>query len=136
MSVISDVIDKVKQTDPNQPEFHQAVEEVMETLEPTVKKHPEYVKAKIYERIVEPERAMQFRVPWVDDKGNVVVNPGHSELHCSVRFHNALIDIGLDIFRVFFNCRFQCLHNFFNSLMKLRLVGICLFDFGDNITDY
>ena len=71
MSVIKDVIAKVKQTDPNQPEFHQAVEEVMETLEPTVKKHPEYVKANIYERIVEPERAMQFRVPWVDDKGKV-----------------------------------------------------------------
>ena len=63
MSVIKDVIAKVKQTDPNQPEFHQAVEEVMETLEPTVKKHPEYVKANIYERLVEPERAMQFRVP-------------------------------------------------------------------------
>jgi glutamate dehydrogenase (NADP+) len=70
MSVIKDVIAKVKQTDPNQPEFHQAVEEVMGTLEPTVKKHPEFVKANIYERIVEPERAMQFRVPWVDDKGN------------------------------------------------------------------
>ena len=62
MSAIKDVIAKVKQTDPNQPEFHQAVEEVMETLEPTVKKHPEYVKANIYERIVEPERAMQFRL--------------------------------------------------------------------------
>src|SRR5664280_641798 len=85
MSVISDVIAKVKQTDPNQPEFHQAVEEVMETLEPTVKKHPEYVKAKIYERIVEPERAMQFRVPWVDDKGNVVVNRGFR-----VQFNNAI----------------------------------------------
>ncbi len=85
MSVISDVIAKVKQTDPNQPEFHQAVEEVMETLEPTVKKHPEYVKAKIYERVVEPDRAMQFRVPWVDDKGNVQVNRGFR-----VQFNNAI----------------------------------------------
>ncbi len=85
MSVISDVIDKVKQTDPNQPEFHQAVEEVMETLEPTVKKHPEFVKANIYERIVEPERAMQFRVPWVDDKGKVQVNRGFR-----VQFNNAI----------------------------------------------
>ena len=85
MSVISDVIAKVKQTDPNQPEFHQAVEEVMETLEPTVKKHPEYVKANIYERIVEPERAIQFRVPWVDDKGNVIVNRGFR-----VQFNNAI----------------------------------------------
>jgi len=85
MSAIKDVIAKVKQTDPNQPEFHQAVEEVMETLEPTVKKHPEFVKANIYERIVEPERAMQFRVPWVDDKGNVIVNRGFR-----VQFNNAI----------------------------------------------
>jgi glutamate dehydrogenase (NADP+) len=85
MSAIKDVIAKVKQTDPNQPEFHQAVEEVMETLEPTVKRHPEFVKANIYERIVEPERAMQFRVPWVDDKGNVIVNRGFR-----VQFNNAI----------------------------------------------
>ncbi len=76
MSVIKDVIAKVKQMDPSQPEFHQAVEEVMETLEPTVKKHPEFVKANIYERIVEPERTVIFRVPWMDDKGNVQVNRG------------------------------------------------------------
>ncbi|MEN6509122.1 MAG: NADP-specific glutamate dehydrogenase [Smithella sp.] len=85
MSVIKDVIAKVKQTDPDQPEFHQAVEEVMETLEPTVKKHPEFVKANIYERIVEPERAVIFRVPWVDDKGNVKVNRGFR-----VQFNNAI----------------------------------------------
>jgi glutamate dehydrogenase (NADP+) len=85
MSVIKDVIAKVKQTDPDQPEFHQAVEEVMETLEPTVKKHPEFVKANIYERIVEPERSMIFRVPWVDDKGNVIVNRGFR-----VQFNNAI----------------------------------------------
>jgi glutamate dehydrogenase (NADP+) len=85
MSVIKDVIAKVKQTDPDQPEFHQAVEEVMETLEPTVKKHPEFVKANIYERLVEPERAMTFRVPWVDDKGNVIVNRGFR-----VQFNNAI----------------------------------------------
>lgn len=85
MSVIKDVIVKVKQTDPDQPEFHQAVEEVMETLEPTVKKHPEFVKANIYERIVEPERTVIFRVPWVDDKGNVKVNRGFR-----VQFNNAI----------------------------------------------
>lgn len=85
MSVIKDVIDKVKQTDPDQPEFHQAVEEVMETLEPTTKKHPEFVKANIYERIVEPERAIIFRVPWVDDKGNVKVNRGFR-----VQYNNAI----------------------------------------------
>ena len=76
MSVISDVIEKIKKKDPNQPEFHQAAEEVMSTLEPTVKKHPEFVKAKIYERIVEPDRVILFRVPWVDDSGEVQVNRG------------------------------------------------------------
>jgi glutamate dehydrogenase (NADP+) len=85
MSVIKDVLAKVKQMDPDQPEFHQAVEEVMETLEPTTKKHPEFVKANIYERIVEPERSVTFRVPWVDDKGDVKVNRGYR-----IQFNNAI----------------------------------------------
>jgi glutamate dehydrogenase (NADP+) len=85
MSVIKDVLAKVKQIDPDQPEFHQAVEEVMETLEPTAKRHPEFVKANIYERIVEPERSVLFRVPWVDDKGNVMVNRGFR-----IQFNNAI----------------------------------------------
>lgn len=85
MSVISDVIAKVKQKDSDQPEFIQAVSEVMETLEPTEKKHPEFVKAKIYERIVEPERMIIFKVPWVDDKGEVQVNRGFR-----VQFNNAI----------------------------------------------
>ncbi len=85
MSVISDVLAKVKQIDPDQPEFHQAVEEVLETLEPTTKRHPEFVKANIYERIVEPERTVIFRVPWVDDAGNVRVNRGFR-----VQFNNAI----------------------------------------------
>jgi len=85
MSVISDVIAKVKQKDSDQPEFIQAVSEVMETLEPTEKKHPEFVKAKIYERIVEPDRMIIFKVPWVDDKGEVQVNRGFR-----VQFNNAI----------------------------------------------
>jgi glutamate dehydrogenase (NADP+) len=85
MSIIKDVLAKVKQIDPDQPEFHQAVEEVMETLEPTTKRHPEFVKANIYERIVEPERMIMFRVPWVDDKGKVHVNRGFR-----VQFNNAI----------------------------------------------
>ena len=84
MSVISDVIAKVKTKDPAQPEFHQAVEEVLTTLEPTVNKHPEFVKANIYERIVEPDRLIHFRVPWVDDEGNVRV-----ELRRQVQRHPA-----------------------------------------------
>ncbi len=85
MSLMEEIIAKVKQKDPNQPEFHQAVEEVMGTLEPTVKKNPDFVKAKIYERIVEPDRAIHFRVPWVDDKGEVQVNRGFR-----VQFNNAI----------------------------------------------
>lgn len=85
MSVLNEVYEKVKQRDPNQPEFLQAVQEVLESLEPTVAKHPEFVKAGIYERIVEPDRALQFRVPWVDDKGNVQVNRGFR-----VQFNNAI----------------------------------------------
>ncbi|HMA85679.1 MAG TPA: Glu/Leu/Phe/Val dehydrogenase dimerization domain-containing protein, partial [Desulfosalsimonadaceae bacterium] len=85
MSVIEEVIGKVKHTDPNQNEFHQAVIEVLDTLAPTVEKHPEFVKAGIYERIVEPERAVLFRVPWMDDKGEVQVNRGFR-----VQFNNAI----------------------------------------------
>jgi glutamate dehydrogenase (NADP+) len=85
MSVIANVIEKVKRIDPEQKEFHQAVIEVMETLEPTVTRHPEFVKAGIYERIVEPERVIMFRVPWVDDNGEMAVNRGFR-----VQFNNAL----------------------------------------------
>jgi len=83
--MIKELIEKVKAKNPGEPEFHQAVKEVLETLEPTVKKHPEFVKAKIYERIVEPDRAILFRVPWVDDKGEVQVNKGFR-----VQFNNAI----------------------------------------------
>jgi len=85
MSVIQEVIAKVKEKDPAQPEFHQAVEEVLTTLEPTVAKHPEFVKAKIYERIVEPDRQLMFRIPWEDDNGDVQVNRGFR-----VQFNNAI----------------------------------------------
>ncbi|MCK4660817.1 MAG: NADP-specific glutamate dehydrogenase [Phycisphaerae bacterium] len=61
---------------PEQKEFHQAVQEVTESLMPVLDKHPEYRKAKILERIVEPERVIMFRVPWVDDSGEVQVNRG------------------------------------------------------------
>jgi glutamate dehydrogenase (NADP+) len=85
MSIIEAVIEKVKRIDPDQKEFHQAVTEVLETLEPTTSRHPDFVKAGIYERIVEPERAVLFRIPWVDDKGNVQVNRGFR-----VQFNNAI----------------------------------------------
>ena len=76
MSYVKSVLDIVKSRDPNQPEFYQAVQEVLESLEPCIDKHPEYKKARILERIVEPERIIMFRVPWVDDKGDVQVNRG------------------------------------------------------------
>jgi glutamate dehydrogenase (NADP+) len=76
MSVINDIFESVKRRDPDQPEFHQAVWEVLESLEPVLEAHPEYVDAGIVERIVEPERLIHFRVPWVDDSGNVHTNRG------------------------------------------------------------
>jgi glutamate dehydrogenase (NADP+) len=84
-SVIEDVIAMVQEKDSGQPEFHQAVREVLTTLQPTVDKHPEFVKAKIYERIVIPDRVIMFRVPWVDDNGEVQVNRGFR-----VQFNNAI----------------------------------------------
>ncbi len=75
-SYMKDLIAKVKAKNSDQPEFIQAVDEVMMSLEPTVKKHPEFVAAGIYERIVEPDRQIIFRVPWVDDEGTVQVNRG------------------------------------------------------------
>ncbi len=68
------IINLVKERDPEQTEFIQAVTEVMESLEPVIEAHPEYEKAKLLERLIEPERVIMFRVPWVDDKGEVQVN--------------------------------------------------------------
>jgi glutamate dehydrogenase (NADP+) len=85
LPVIQDVISMVQEKDAGQPEFLQAVKEVLTTLEPTVDKHPEFVKAKIYERIVVPDRVIMFRVPWVDDKGEVQVNRGFR-----VQFNNVI----------------------------------------------
>ncbi|MCK4763153.1 MAG: NADP-specific glutamate dehydrogenase [Candidatus Aminicenantes bacterium] len=85
MSLVKDLIEKVKVKNPAEPEFHQAVEEVMESLELTVERHPEFVKANIYERIVEPDRAILFRVPWADDKGDVHVQKGFR-----VQYNNAI----------------------------------------------
>jgi glutamate dehydrogenase (NADP+) len=85
MSVIQDVIAMVQEKDAGQPEFHQAVREVLTTLEPTVDKHPEFIKAKIYERLVIPDRVVMFRVPWVDDHREVHVNRGYR-----VQFNNAI----------------------------------------------
>ncbi|MCK5399270.1 glutamate dehydrogenase, partial [bacterium] len=73
---VQEFMEAVKAKNPAQPEFHQAVEEVVETLMPFIEANPKYAKAKILERIVEPERLIIFRVPWLDDKGDVQVNRG------------------------------------------------------------
>jgi glutamate dehydrogenase (NADP+) len=73
-AVVQSVYEQVLKRNPGEAEFHQAVKEVLECLEPVLEKHPEYVKAKIVERLVEPERQLIFRVPWQDDKGEFQVN--------------------------------------------------------------
>jgi len=74
--MVRDIIEQVKKRNPGEVEFHQAVEEVLESIAPVLEKHPEFKKARIAERIVEPERQIMFRVPWVNDKGDVEVNRG------------------------------------------------------------
>jgi glutamate dehydrogenase (NADP+) len=76
MSLTDQIYDQVLQRNPGEKEFHQAVKEVLDSLAPVVEKHPEFAKHKVIERIVEPERQIMFRVPWVDDNGAVQVNRG------------------------------------------------------------
>jgi len=71
------VLDQVIQRNPAEPEFHQAVEEVLKSIEPALDHHPEYEENGILERLVEPERQIMFRVPWVNDEGRVIVNRGY-----------------------------------------------------------
>ncbi len=74
---LKDLISEVKAKNPAEPEFHQAVEEVTDSLEKVLETHPEYRAASILERIIEPERVISFRVPWVNDQGEVKVNRGY-----------------------------------------------------------
>ena len=73
---VTDILSLVKAKNPAEPEFHQAVEEVLESLDLVVQRRPDLAKAKILERIVEPERVIMFRVPWQDDRGEVHINRG------------------------------------------------------------
>ena len=79
------VYDGLAKRNANEPEFLQAVREVLESIQPVVEKHPEYEKAALIERLVEPERIITFRVPWVDDQGKVQVNRGYR-----VQFNSAI----------------------------------------------
>ncbi len=85
MSYVDDVINLVLKKNPGEAEFHQAVTEVLKSIEPAVEKYPEFKKAKLLERLVEPERVIMFRVPWGDDRGEVHVNRGYR-----VQFNSAI----------------------------------------------
>ena len=82
---INDILNKVVKKNPEQQEFHQAVKEVLDSLRPVVERHPKYKKHGIVERIVEPERQLMFRVPWMDDNGKIQVNRGYR-----VEFNSAI----------------------------------------------
>ena len=68
------VLDDLKRRFPNEPEYHQAVEEVLSTIEEEYNKHPEFDKVNLIERLCIPDRVYQFRVTWMDDKGNIQTN--------------------------------------------------------------
>ena len=85
MCIRDSVYEGLEKRNANEPEFLQAVREVLESIQPVVEKHPEYEKAGLIERLVEPERIITFRVPWVDDAGKVQVNRGYR-----VQFNSAI----------------------------------------------
>ena len=82
---LANLMETVKKRNPGEPEFHQAVQEVLESLEPVLEKRPELIEKGVIESIVEPERVIKFRVPWVDDNGKVQVNRGFR-----VQFNSAI----------------------------------------------
>ncbi|MBN1211526.1 MAG: NADP-specific glutamate dehydrogenase [candidate division Zixibacteria bacterium] len=114
---------EVRAKNPAQPEFHQAVEEVVASLTLVLEKHPEYRKAKIVDRIIEPERVIMFRVPWMDDQGNTHVNRGFRiEMNSAIgpykgglRFHPS-VNLGILKFLAFEQV-------FKNSLTTLPMGG-------------
>ena len=85
MGYTDNVFEMVKKRNPGEPEFHQAVHEVLESLKPVIAKYPEFQEAGLLERITEPERVLMFRIPWTDDKGKVQVNRGFR-----VQFNSAI----------------------------------------------
>jgi glutamate dehydrogenase (NADP+) len=85
VKILNDLYERVVDRNPYEPEFLQAVKEVLSSLEPVAEKYPEWVQAGVFERFVEPERQIIFRVPWVDDEGNVQVNRGYR-----VQFNGAI----------------------------------------------
>lgn len=108
MSDLNTLFQKIKQSDPNQTVFHQAVEEVFGSLTPFLAKNPKYTREGLLERIVEPERVIMFRVSWVDDRGQVQVNRGYRvQMNSAIgpykgglRFHPT-VDLGVLKFLAF-----------------------------------
>src|SRR4030043_803539 len=85
MAYTQEILTSVLKKNPGESEFHQAVKEVLSSIEPALDVHPEYEKAGILERLVEPERQIIFRVPWIDDQGKTRVNRGFR-----VQFNSAI----------------------------------------------
>ncbi len=120
---INSVVDGVVAKNPAEPEFHQAVREVIGSLTPVIERHPEYRSARLLERIVEPERVLMFRVPWQDDRGEVQVNRGYRiEMNSAIgpykgglRFHPS-VNLGILKFLAFEQV-------FKNSLTTLPMGG-------------
>ena len=120
---IESVMISVKAKNPAEPEFHQAVAEVFDSLRLVLAKHPEYQSARLLERIVEPERVLMFRVPWFDDQGNIQVNRGFRiEMNSAIgpykgglRFHPS-VNLGILKFLAFEQV-------FKNSLTTLPMGG-------------
>jgi glutamate dehydrogenase (NADP+) len=120
---VADFMAQIKAKNPAEPEFHQAVKEVVESVAMVLEKHPEYRKAKIMERIAEPERVIIFRVPWMDDQGNYHVNRGFRiEMNSAIgpykgglRFHPS-VNLGILKFLAFEQV-------FKNSLTTLPMGG-------------
>ncbi len=120
---VNELMSQVRKKNPSEPEFHQAVQEVVESLKHVLDKHPEYRSAKILERIVEPERVILFRVPWVDDQDEIHVNRGFRvEMNSAIgpykgglRFHPS-VNLGILKFLAFEQV-------FKNSLTTLPIGG-------------
>ena len=73
-----DILEIINARDPDEKEFHQAVQEVIESVKPVLDQNPQYLQEAVLERITEPERVITFRIPWLDDQGKVCVNRGFS----------------------------------------------------------
>ena len=126
MSYVDEIIELVVRKNPAEPEFHQAVKEVMESLRVVIEANEEaYRRDALLERIVNPERQIIFRVPWVDDKGQVQVNTGYR-----VQFNNAigpdkgglkqLLICSMEPLPIFATLMIQCI--FPSNLIRLILI--------------